>query len=92
MKASTRKLRENKTGKPPLRLFKGTFNYPHMVYIEHSHAPNERAAFLRMCNQIAKKQVVRGSQVFNFFEKHPSLYTIVEDKNGKKGRSDIREG
>ena len=66
--------------KQPEQLWRGVFMYSHEMIIKFSHAPNERAAKMRMINQLAKEHGVHASVVFSIFDGSKDNYRIEIDK------------
>lgn len=61
-------------------LYKGVFNYSRETIIKYTHAPNEKAAKMRMINQLAKEHGVHPSVVYGIFDGSKPNYVIKEEK------------
>lgn len=66
------------------KLWRGIFNYSHEMVVKFSHAPTERAAKMRMINQLAKDHDVHPSTVYGIFDGSKDNYRIEIDPEWRK--------
>lgn len=64
-------------------LWRGVFNYSCEMVIKYTHAPTEKAAKMRMINQLAKDHGVHASHVYAIFDGSKPNYRIQEEKDEK---------
>lgn len=63
-----------------MKLWKGVFIYSHEMAIKYTHASSEKAAKMRMINQLAKDHGVHPSVVYGIFDGSKNNYRVEEEK------------